>query len=88
MNELLESAVTAHGGLDRWNEITSITVDASITGAVWPVKGQADVMKLAGKRGGDSKSRSHRTSRVTRVSRYSASAPTVSFAVMTSPSMS
>ena len=45
MNEPLVSAVTAHGGLDRWNEITSITVDASITGAVWPVKGQADVLK-------------------------------------------
>lgn len=45
MNELLESAVTAHGGLDRWGEIRSITVDASITGAVWPVKGQADALK-------------------------------------------
>ena len=45
MNGLLESAVTAHGGLDRWNQIRSITVDASITGAVWPVKGQADVLR-------------------------------------------
>jgi hypothetical protein len=45
MNELLETAVTAHGGLDRWNEIHSITVDASITGAVWPVKGHADALR-------------------------------------------
>jgi hypothetical protein len=45
MNELLESAITAHGELDRWNEIKSITVDASITGAVWPVKGQADALR-------------------------------------------
>lgn len=45
MNALLESAVAAHGGLDRWNEITSITVDASITGAVWSVKGVADALR-------------------------------------------
>lgn len=45
MNELLESAITAHGGLDRWKDIRSITVDASITGAVWPVKGQADALR-------------------------------------------
>jgi hypothetical protein len=45
MNELLESAVAAHGGLNRWNDIRSITVDASITGAVWPVKGQADALR-------------------------------------------
>jgi hypothetical protein len=44
MNELLESAVTAHGGLDKWSKVKSITVEASITGAVWPVKGQADVL--------------------------------------------
>jgi hypothetical protein len=45
MNELLESAVSAHGGLDRWNQVKSITVEASIAGAVWPVKGQADALK-------------------------------------------
>ena len=45
MNELLESAVTAHGGLDRWSKVKSIIVDASITGAVWPVKGQADALR-------------------------------------------
>jgi hypothetical protein len=31
MNDLLDSAVAAHGGLDRWNHVRSITVDASIT---------------------------------------------------------
>src|SRR5438552_575806 len=45
MNDLLESAVAAHGGLDRWNQITAITVDASITGALWHVKGKPDVLK-------------------------------------------
>jgi hypothetical protein len=42
MNHLLESAVAAHGGLDRWNQVKSITVDASITGALWAVKSKGD----------------------------------------------
>jgi hypothetical protein len=45
MNPLLESAVAAHGGLDRWNQITSITIDASITGAFWAVKGKGDALR-------------------------------------------
>ena len=45
MNPLLESAVAAHGGLDRWNQITSITIDASITGAFWAIKGKGDVLR-------------------------------------------
>jgi hypothetical protein len=34
MNDLLQLAVNAHGGLKRWNEITTITVAASLTGAM------------------------------------------------------
>jgi hypothetical protein len=45
VNDLLESAVAAHGGLDRWNGVTSIAVDASITGALWHVKGKGDALK-------------------------------------------
>jgi hypothetical protein len=45
MNDLLESAVAAHGGLDRWKQVKSITVDASITGAIWSVKNQGDALK-------------------------------------------
>jgi hypothetical protein len=45
MNDLLATAVAAHGGLDRWNQITSITADASITGALWSLKGQDDALK-------------------------------------------
>ena len=48
MNDLLETAVSAHGGLDRWNQIKSITVDASITGALWYVKGKVDAVKHVG----------------------------------------
>jgi hypothetical protein len=45
MNDLLDRAVAAHGGLDRWNQVHSITVDASITGAFWHIKGQGDALK-------------------------------------------
>jgi hypothetical protein len=45
MRDLLERALTAHGGLDRWNQVKSITVDASINGALWYLKGKADALK-------------------------------------------
>ncbi len=45
MSELLDVAVRAHGGLDRWRKIRSIRVAASITGAIWFVKGQGDALK-------------------------------------------
>jgi hypothetical protein len=45
MNDLLQLAVNAHGGLKRWNEITTITVAASLTGAIWFVKSQGDYLK-------------------------------------------
>ncbi|MGA8332178.1 MAG: hypothetical protein WB777_23250 [Mycobacterium sp.] len=40
MSDLLEVAVSAHGGLGRWDSVTSIDVAASITGATWFVKGR------------------------------------------------
>ena len=45
MNDLLTTAIAAHGGLDRWNRIRAIRVDAAITGAFWHVKGKADALK-------------------------------------------
>jgi hypothetical protein len=45
MNDLLEKAVNAHGGLKRWNEVSSVTVAASLTGAIWFVKSQGDYLK-------------------------------------------
>ena len=42
MSELLDLAVQAHGGLDRWNKVKAIKVAASITGAIWFVKGKGD----------------------------------------------
>jgi hypothetical protein len=43
--ELLDLALKAHGGLERWNRVKTIKVDASITGAIWFVKGKGDVLK-------------------------------------------
>jgi hypothetical protein len=45
MNDLLHLAVNAHGGLERWNKVKSIKVAASITGAIWYVKGKGDFLK-------------------------------------------
>lgn len=45
MTALLDLAVEAHGGLDRWRQIRSIRVAASISGAIWFVKGQGDALK-------------------------------------------
>jgi hypothetical protein len=45
MTELLNQALKAHGGLDRWNRVKAINVAASITGAIWYVKGKGDFLK-------------------------------------------
>jgi hypothetical protein len=45
MNDLLKLAVEAHGGLGRWNQLSFVKANVSITGAIWAVKGQPDVLK-------------------------------------------
>ena len=45
MSELLDLAVKAHGGLDRWNKVKAIKVAASITGGIWYVKSKGDFLK-------------------------------------------
>jgi hypothetical protein len=45
LNDLLNSALEAHGGLTRWNKVKAIKVEASITGAIWYVKGKPDFLK-------------------------------------------
>lgn len=39
MSDLLALAVDAHGGLERWNELTSVTGRFVIGGAIWGFKG-------------------------------------------------
>ena len=43
--DLLALAVAAHGGMKRWDEVSSVNIEVSITGAIWYVKGQPDVLK-------------------------------------------
>jgi hypothetical protein len=45
MNDLLKLAVKAHGGLDRWKRVKAIEAVASITGAIWEIKGKADFLE-------------------------------------------
>jgi hypothetical protein len=45
MNDLLAIAVKAHGGLDRWSKVKAVRIAASITGAIWFVKGKRDFLK-------------------------------------------
>jgi hypothetical protein len=45
MPELLDIAVEAHGGRDRWNEISAVEIAVSITGAIWYVKSQPNVLE-------------------------------------------
>jgi hypothetical protein len=47
VNDLLQLAVDAHGGLDRWNALTSVDTDLSLTGAIWSEKGKPDVFRQA-----------------------------------------
>lgn len=38
MTELLDVAVEAHGGLDRWNQLNSIKAKLTVAGAIWEFK--------------------------------------------------
>jgi len=44
MTDLLDLAVQAHGGMERWRLLSLIRVAASITGAIWFVKAQGDAL--------------------------------------------
>jgi hypothetical protein len=44
MTPLLQNAIDAHGGLKRWAKVRTIVLSASITGAIWAIKGQANYL--------------------------------------------
>jgi hypothetical protein len=44
MNSLLERAVDAHGGLDRWNQFTALEAKLSIGGTIWSSKQQPGLL--------------------------------------------
>jgi hypothetical protein len=39
MNTLVERTIEAHGGIKRWNELTSVTAHLDEDGALWGLKG-------------------------------------------------
>ena len=39
MSELLDFALQAHGGLERWRKVESLDVRVSLTGALYRLKG-------------------------------------------------
>jgi hypothetical protein len=45
MTDLLQLAVEAHGGLERWKRLTTVKASLSSTGAIWHIKGRPDVLK-------------------------------------------
>jgi len=44
MNDLLMTALEAHGGLKRWNEFSTLKTDLSIGGAIWDFKQQPGLL--------------------------------------------
>jgi hypothetical protein len=44
MNELLRLAIDAHGGARRWERISRFRAAASITGAIWALKGKPGLL--------------------------------------------
>jgi hypothetical protein len=44
MSDLLETAIDAHGGLERWNQLDSVSARLTQGGVLWPLKGQAGVL--------------------------------------------
>ena len=44
MNDLLDRAVRAHGGAGRWERFSRFRITASVTGAIWAMKGKAGLL--------------------------------------------
>ena len=44
MTDLLETAIEAHGGLGRWNQLERVSARLAQGGALWGLKGQAGVL--------------------------------------------
>jgi hypothetical protein len=45
MSDLLDLAIAAHGGLDRWNAQRAVAVELSVGGALWDLKGQTGLFE-------------------------------------------
>ena len=47
MNELLDLAVAAHGGLGNWHSYRSVSLELPVGGVLWEVKGQTGLFANA-----------------------------------------
>jgi hypothetical protein len=47
MNNLLDLAINAHGGWDRWQQISTLDARVSVAGGLWPLKGWPGVFSDA-----------------------------------------
>ena len=56
MNDLLQLAVNAHGGLRCWEQISRFRAAASITGARWDLKGKPGLLGNVALEGAESRS--------------------------------
>ena len=45
MNDLLNLALEAHGGLKRWSGVEAVTLAASVSGEIWRDKSKVDYLK-------------------------------------------
>ena len=43
-NDLATYAMDAHGGLERWNKLDSVTAHLLVGGGLWPLKGKDGVL--------------------------------------------
>jgi hypothetical protein len=44
MTDLLETAIKAHGGRDRWQQVKKLTAKAKIGGGLWGAKGKSGIL--------------------------------------------
>jgi hypothetical protein len=45
MGDLLDLAISAHGGIDRWASLSRLTARVSVAGGLWPAKGKAGILE-------------------------------------------
>jgi hypothetical protein len=44
MHKLLGDVIDAHGGIDRWNQFSTLTAHLKQGGVIWPLKGKAGML--------------------------------------------
>jgi hypothetical protein len=45
MGDLLERGIRAHGGIERWDQVSRFRAETSITGGIWALKGKPGLLE-------------------------------------------